>query len=151
MPSRRASPTLALVPLETFLVGAWVSLTVTAWLARREVLRTFAADHDAALRFDARLSFQVGLAEALLGAFLVLLVLRRRAHGADLLLPFAAFTLALTFLLYVHPETARLVAAGRQDGVSAFLGLAYVLELAKVLVLLLAFVTRFRRPAVKRR
>lgn len=151
MPNARAQPKTTLVPLETFLVGAWIATTLTAWLARRDVLRTFAADRAAALALDGRLAFRAGVAETLIGAFLVLLALRRRAHGPSLLLPVAAFTVALAFLLYLQPEIGRLLAAGRSAGASTFLRVAYGLELGKVIVLFLAFVTLTREHAVKRR
>lgn len=139
------------MPLETFLAGAWIAMSLTAWLSRRDVLRTFAVERTAALQLDSRLAFQVGVAETLIGAFLVLLALRRRAHGASLFLPVVAFTIALAMLLYVQPETGRLLAAGRDGGVATLLRVAYALELGKILVLFLAFVSLLRRHSVKPR
>jgi len=131
------------VPLETFLIGAWIAVTLTSWLARRDLGR-------GSFLVEERFAFHVGCAEAIVGSFIALLALRRRAHGLGLLLPFAALTIALAFVLVIHPETARLFHADRTDGVTAYLHASYALELTKVVILFFAFVFVLRRHRVIR-
>ena len=140
-PRARNRPPTNLVPLEAFLIGAWISLTLTAWLARRDLGRGAAA-------LESPFAFHVGCAEALLGSFVVLLALRRRAHGLSLLLPFAALAIALAFVLIIHPETARMLRADHAEGVAAYRLTSYALDLAKVVVLFLAFTSILRRHKV---
>ncbi len=128
----------SLVPVETFLLGGWISLVLTVRVAvanhlqlvagkaahRLDTLLMQAAREDrllalqqSAAEMSRGLFFKTSLAEALLGVFLVLLALRRQARGLALLLPFSALALALLDLLLLAPETARL---GRAlEGLSA--------------------------------
>ncbi len=150
----------SLLPLELLLVGGWIAVTVVQWLARQshvELLRetrlallgrllprTTAEERLAAMRFcvteiDRLLAFRVGLGEAILGAFLVLLALRRHAHGLGLALPFCAFTIALAFAFVLSPDAARLGAAARMDALTRVYWIAYALEVLKVLVLFTMF------------
>lgn len=105
MSQRRPSTTL--LPLETLLVGAWLALIVVVPAALVLVNRELIATHaDEAARIGNVLRHRAGVAEGLLGAFVVLLHMRRGARGFALLLPFAAFTLAVVWALVVVPLAA---------------------------------------------
>lgn len=168
------------MPVETFLIGGWISLVLTVRVAaanhlqlvagkaahRLDTLLMQAAREDrllalsqSAAELNRGLSFKAGLAEALLGVFLVLLALRRQARGLALLLPFSALALALLDLLLLAPETARIgraleglpagEAAARSHGLSWLLHAGAGRDVLQVLVLFAMFLL-LARGALKR-
>lgn len=168
------------MPVETFLIGAWISLVLAVRVAaanhlalvaggaarRLDALLARAAREDrllalsqSAAELNRGLFFKAGLAEALLGVFLVLLALRRQARGLALLLPFAALALALLDLLLLAPEAALLgraleglpasEAAARSHGLSWLLHAGAGRDVAQVLVLFAMFLL-LARGALKR-
>lgn len=122
-----------MVPLETLLVGAWLALAVAtpAVLAcvRHEI------SGDAAARLASAIERRTGFGEALIGIFVCLLALRRRARGAALVLPFAALAATLATPLFLAPLAAS-VAPARPTWVAAA---AFGVAAAQALLLFATF------------
>jgi hypothetical protein len=103
----------SLRPLEAPLIGAWITCCVCFWVASLVHERMAGAELAAAL--DRALRVRLGFGEAGIAFFLVLLLLRRRAHGFELFLPFFAAAVAAVGALWLAPDLAA-IAASRTSG-----------------------------------
>ena len=113
MPRKRDS-NFAL-PFEALLIGGWLALTVSFWVAIASYRAALPAIEGDVHALEASLAFRFGLAEVVLGGFLCMMVVRRRAGGAALLMPFAAFLIAL-LLAVVWIPMHRIARADGNDG-----------------------------------
>lgn len=130
--------------MEILLIGAWIAVILTL-----QLVSVTAAER-----------IRIGHGEVLLGAFLVLLALRRHARGVDLLLPFAALAIALLFELFLLPEATRISGsltslrpdqlAARKNSLDWFRTSVALLELTRALVLSAMFLLSYRHTVKSR-
>lgn len=102
----------SLRPLEAPLVGAWITCCVAFWVAS-----IVHAGHDVvevAAELDRAFRLRLAIGEAGLAFFLILLFLRRRAHGFELFLPFFAAAVAAIGALWFAPDLTALAAETRR-------------------------------------
>lgn len=104
----------SLRPLEPPLVGAWIACTLIYWVA--------SGVHDknpSAAELDLALRLRLALGEAGLAFFVILLSLRRRAHGLQLFLPFVAAALTAVAALWLAPDLSKFESSPASRGSAA--------------------------------
>lgn len=137
------------MPFESLLIGAWLTLTLAFWVIASGH-RQVPLDADIARRLALWFALRISLAEVVLGGFLCILTIRRRAHGMALLLPFITFLMALLLCVVWLPmqraaqqriaATANAKAAGDQANLATLRHVRAGVDLAKLLGLIGVFV-----------